>query len=291
MSMNVTGGAAGDGVLYIAADNEGLDSKMHLTINGGRIRIESGNDGINTNEDGVSVTTVNGGELEICVTGDTGEGDGIDSNGWLVINGGTVRAWACGTSADSGIDSDMGIYLNGGSITAGGNMLDRIEGGSLTYAVFSFASRQTGGSVYRLKNAAGETVFECTPENDFTNLIIADAALVPGDYTLWQGDTQLAGASGAADGAGGFPGGFEGMAAPEGFEGMTPPEGMGQLPEGFAPSDAMQPPGGMELPEGVQPPSGMDFPGGMQQPGMGTAERSTVFTLVQGGNSFMQVGK
>ena len=88
MSMNVDGGEAGTGVLNITADNEGLDTELHLTINGGTINITSGNDGINTNEDNVSVTTVNGGSVNIQVAGETGEGDGIDSNGWLVINGG-----------------------------------------------------------------------------------------------------------------------------------------------------------------------------------------------------------
>lgn len=56
-----------------------------MTINGGTINIESQNDGINTNEDNVSVTTINGGELYIDA-GLGAEGDGIDSNGWLVIN-------------------------------------------------------------------------------------------------------------------------------------------------------------------------------------------------------------
>ena len=65
MSMNVDGGEKGTGILHIRAENEGLDSELHLTINGGVIRIQSGNDGINTNEDGVSVTTVNGGTLTI----------------------------------------------------------------------------------------------------------------------------------------------------------------------------------------------------------------------------------
>lgn len=82
MSMNVDGGEAGTGVLNITADNEGLDTELHLTINGGTINITSGNDGINTNEDNVSVTTVNGGSVNIQVAGETGEGDGIDSNGW-----------------------------------------------------------------------------------------------------------------------------------------------------------------------------------------------------------------
>ena len=99
MSMNVSGGAAGTGVLNIYGENEGLDTELHLTIQSGVINIFSGNDGINTNEDGVSVTTINGGALSIQVTGETGEGDGIDSNGYLVINGGTVTAAAFLTTA------------------------------------------------------------------------------------------------------------------------------------------------------------------------------------------------
>ena len=116
MSMNVDGGEAGTGVLNITADNEGLDTELHLTINGGTINITSGNDGINTNEDNVSVTTVNGGSVNIQVTGETGEGDGIDSNGWLVINGGAVTAAACSNSGDAGIDATMGITINGGTV-------------------------------------------------------------------------------------------------------------------------------------------------------------------------------
>ncbi len=190
MSMNV----AGQGKLTIHADNEGLDSELHLTINSGDIEIFSGNDGINTNEDGVSVTTVNGGDLTITVTGETGEGDGIDSNGWLVINGGTVKAWACGTSADSGIDADMGIQLNGGTVYASGSMTDRMEG-TQNFAVFSFAQIRKAAE-FTLKNGAGEAVLSCTPANAFQNLVFSAPQLTEGTYTLWSGSTQFAGAAG-----------------------------------------------------------------------------------------------
>ena len=125
MSMNIDGGTQNTGVLNIFAENEGLDTELHLTLNGGTINIVSGNDGINTNEDNVSVTTVNGGFLNIRVDGSTGEGDGIDSNGWLVINGGVVNTSACATSMDAGIDSDKGIHINGGTVIAGGNMFSK----------------------------------------------------------------------------------------------------------------------------------------------------------------------
>ena len=92
MSMNVTGEDDSTSVLNIIGDNEGLDTERHLTISGGVINIKAQNDGINANADDVSVITINGGVLT--VNGGLGdEGDGIDSNGYLTINGGTI--WTC----------------------------------------------------------------------------------------------------------------------------------------------------------------------------------------------------
>ncbi|MBQ8263587.1 MAG: carbohydrate-binding domain-containing protein, partial [Oscillospiraceae bacterium] len=225
MSMNIDGG----GVLNINAANEGLGTELHLTLNGGNINIVSGNDGINTNEDNVSVTTVNGGSLAIRVDGATGEGDGIDSNGWLVINGGSVYAQACAFSGDAGIDSDMGIHINGGTVVASGNMLDRIGESGQTFAVFQFAAAQEGG-LYSLRNADGSAVVEPEIENSFSYLIISDPALTEGEYSLYSGDTPLAGARSGGMGGNMMPGGQR----PAMPEGMTPPEGM-EMPEGITP--------------------------------------------------------
>ena len=301
MSMNVDGGEAGTGVLNITADNEGLDTELHLTINGGTINITSGNDGINTNEDNVSVTTINGGSVNIQVTGETGEGDGIDSNGYLVINGGAVNAAACSSSGDAGIDASAGITINGGTVLASGNMYDPIDGGDQTYVVFSFASRQTGGQTYTLQNADGETVGAWTPANDFTCLVVSSPDLTAGDYTLWQGDTQLAGS--ASDGMGGPGGGrpMDGGEPPADFdprqapEGGTPPEGeRPQRPEGEAPENAggeapddppERPADGETTPDGAEPPAGGRGPGGGEA-GQSAADLSETFTLSDGGNFF-----
>ena len=269
-TMNVSGGELGTGVLNIYADNEGLDSELHLTINGGNIHIFSGNDGINTNEDGVSVTTINGGNLKILVTGETGEGDGIDSNGWLVFNGGTVISAACSFSADAGIDSDMGIYLNGGTVISTGGMLDHIVTGGQNYAVFSFAQKQDGKNSITLKNEAGEAVLEHVPENNFTILVFTSPDLVEGTYTLWSNGIQQAGVAGGVAGFGGGPGGPGGF---PGGGGQQPPEG------GF--------PGG----EGQRPPEG-GFGGGRFPGGNGgtAQEKTTEFVISGDENSYSQVG-
>ena len=239
MSMNIDC-QKGTGSLNINAVNEGLDSELHLTINGGNINIKSGNDGINTNEDGISVTTINGGELNIQVTGETGEGDGIDSNGWLVINGGSVTAMACSTSGDAGIDSDMGIHINGGTVIATGSMLDRIESTKQNYAVFNFSSKQNGTTALQLKNSQNKNVLDFKAQNAFSILIYSSPNLKTGSYTLFSNGKQQQGQSG-----GGMMGGSgmrpEGMTPPEGFDGMEPPQNRPPV-EGNEPPTGQTPP-------------------------------------------------
>ncbi len=243
MSMRMQGGnkGNGNGKLTIKAANEGLDSELHLTIDGGIIDIESGNDGINTNERNISVTTINGGRVSILVNGSTGEGDGIDSNGWLVINGGTVLAQACGFSGDAGIDSDKGIHINGGTVIASGNMLDRIEGGGQPNAVFTVQSRRN--STITLKDKDGNVVLTHDIANAYTMLVVSSPIMAE-EYSVWDGETQLE----AGSGQGGF-----------GPGGMAPPNGeRPEKPDGERPS---RPTGERpELPEGVEPPEGMEPP-------------------------------
>ena len=313
MSMNINGGESNSGVLNIVAENEGLDTELHLTMNGGTVLIDAGNDGINTNEDEVSVTTINGGKLDIRCNGGTGEGDGIDSNGWLVINDGIVYAQACAFSMDSGIDSDMGIYLNGGTVIASGNMLDRITGGDATYGVFSFAeSVQAGQNVY-LKDADGNLFMHHYAVNGGSNLIFSVDGMAAGDYTLWVDDVQMAHSGTMTDGMG-----FGGMQRPDmgnfdpsqmqdfdpsKMEGMQRPD-MGNFDpsqmQNFDPSkmEGMTPPNGMELPEGFDPTQmeGMQrpedkAPDGRGQSGMVGREQREIFTLTAKDNRFDGISK
>ena len=120
VSMNIDGQEKETGILNITSGFEGLDDELHLTINGGNTNIYSQNDGINVNEDNVSVFTMNGGILHI-FAGLGAEGDGIDSNGYIVVNGGTI-AGGTPSGSDEILDSDCGNTINGGNIiTIGSN--------------------------------------------------------------------------------------------------------------------------------------------------------------------------
>ena len=289
MSMNVFG----PGALELNAANEGLDTELHLTINGGDIVINSGNDGINTNEDGVSVTAINGGNLTIHA-GLEEEGDGIDSNGYLVINGGTVISSAK-PIADAGLDSDLGSYINGGTVIATGSTMDwaESESGQVTMNL-QFVQQQPAGAEIRITTEDGTEVFSFTPSGDllrgFRGLILSTPALAQGQtYNVYINGVQMAytgtdmggfpgGFGGRPGGMGDMPEGFDFENMPEGFEpGQMPgdfdpenmPEGFesGQMPGGFDPSqmggrgqrpdgDDMTPPEGFDpenIPEGFEP--------------------------------------
>lgn len=299
MSMNVDGGPEGTGTLTIVADNEGLDTELHLTINGGNISILSQDDGINTNEDGVSVTTINGGSLHI-LAGLGSEGDGVDSNGWLVINGGTVVSMAHPAS-DSGLDSDMGNFVNGGTVVALGSTMDWAESDSDQVTMnLQFASQQSAGDAIVVMDEDGKVVFAYDPSEDevagtqirnYQGAVLScpafevganysvyiggvvSGAEVQGVYdaetiTGYEGGTQQA-YTGTDVRMG--PGGFGGPGGGMGFGGERP-EGMGERPGdmGERPDDMPEPPEGEmpqdmgERPEGMEEPPAK--PEGMEEP-------------------------
>ena len=191
MSMNIDG----TGILTLTADNEGLGSELHLTINKGNISIESGNDGINTNKDDVSVITINGGNIGISA-GLSGEGDCMDSNGYLVINDGHVLAFAHPAS-DSGLDSSRGTFLHGGSVVAMGSAEDRIHEDSQQITMnLQFATPQSPRSEIVLTRQDGTKIYDFQVEDaydrPYTGLILASDGFKPGEaYHLYIDGQQM----------------------------------------------------------------------------------------------------
>ncbi len=256
-----------NGKLTVNAENEGISSALHMTINGGEIVINSHDDAINTSEDYVSVLTINDGVIT-CDSGLGDEGDGIDSNGYIVMNGGYVIAGANGRSADSGIDSDLGIYINGGTLLASGNMYDEVSSDSKQlFAVFNFAETVKEDDIIMITNEKDEPITAFSAANDYSMTVYSQPELTEGTYHLYKvsaitGDlngsiytnitdykdaVQLQTGGGFMMGGPGMGGGRPQM--PEGPEFERPEGGKFEKPEG--------------MPEGAEPPElpeGMEFP-------------------------------
>ena len=286
-------GFEGTGSLTVDADNEGIEVAFgHLTINGGVFHISACDDPINVAEDNVGVLTINDGYVYSCVKPLAGgEGDGIDSNGYIVFNGGTAINLAHPASMDGGIDSDMGSSIHGGIIVGAGNMYDPIDADSAQL----FMMLEFGESTEELLVVTDENdvpVFAYDFPHDYTHIAFSTPALEEGKaYRVYLGGdiegeetdglytsisaytpgTRMQHGEGNAQRGGfGMPGEMrEGMAPPEGFgERPEMPEGM-EIPEGMERGERPELPEGMEPPEGFgerpEPPQG-GFGGGMRDP-------------------------
>ena len=283
ISSIVSLGIEGGGSLTVDADNEGVEvSKGHLTINGGTLHIAACDDPLNVSEDGVGVLTINGGYVYSAVKPlEGGEGDGVDSNGSIAINGGTVINLAHPASMDSGIDADLGSSINGGTVVGAGNMYDPIEAdSSQLFMMLEFAEKTDQLVVVTDEN--DQPVFAYDFPHSYTYIAFSSPALKEGTYRVYLGG-EIAGEQ--TDGLytsitsytpgtrmqhGGAGTAQRGMP-------MTPPEGMPEPPEGmeFPHGDRPEPPEGAEFPHGdrPEPPEGMEFPRGGRGFGGGRGPR------------------
>lgn len=254
-----------NGKLTVNADNEGISSALHMTINGGEIVINSSDDAINTSEDNVSVLTINDGVV-ICDSGLGEEGDGIDSNGYITMNGGYVIACANAKSMDSGVDSDLGIYTNGGTLLASGNMYDEIEKDSeQLFMVLNFREKITEDEHIMVTDEEDTPIFAFSAVNDYTVAAYSSPELAEGTYHLYKVSSVTGDLKGSIytnitdytdavqlQTSGGFMMGGPGMGG-----------GRGPMPGGDVPAmaDGERP----RMPDGERPEGGKDFRGSQMQ--------------------------
>ena len=156
--------------------------------------------------------TINGGKIYI-----NADGDGIDSNGNLTINGGTVIVEGPTSNGDGGLDCDGTMAINGGEVfvssSAGMIQLpDSSDGQNLLCAVFE--ENQTAGTVITVKDKSGNEIISCTPQKDFRAVIYSSENLKDdSEYTVYVNGKENAsftagGTSRVGSSTGGMRGGF-----------------------------------------------------------------------------------
>lgn len=187
-----TGGADADG----AAE----DTETYIRITGGNILI--------VNENGR-------------------DADGLDSNGSIYIEGGTILVSLSGSGGNNAIDfgSENGgvAQISGGTvIAAGGSSMAESFDDTSAQPSITYTGSVAAGSAVALRDAAGKTLLEWTVPCAFTHLTVSCPAMTFGEtYTLVLGENEeeavldsavtTLGSGSGTGGFGAFPGGFGGF--------------------------------------------------------------------------------
>ena len=149
---------------------------------------QSGNMGGFGNSDSIATMTINGGNLFV-----NASGDGLDANGSIYINGGTVIICGPTSDGDTAIDFDSACEIKGGTVMAFGSsgMLETptsAENGACIVTSFSSVS---AGTQYTLTDSTGKTILSYTPSKAYASAIVYSADISTGNtYTVNAGNVS-----------------------------------------------------------------------------------------------------
>ncbi len=169
------------GYILISSCFEGLEAEV-ITMNGGYADIYSANDGINASSAASggfgwdAAFYMNGGECHIYVFGSSNIGDGVDSNGAIVISGGYITSSTSGYSQENGMDSGSSFVVNGGIVASGGNSGMQESASSYSTqctAVLTLSSMVSAGTDCVVTDENGAVILTFTPYRDANSLVFS----------------------------------------------------------------------------------------------------------------------
>lgn len=180
------------GNVTVKSSYEGIEG-AYVEISDGTINVKSSDDGINAASDDRKITPhiiISGG----CVTVDA-SGDGIDSNGSILISGGVVVVHGPTTGGDAGLDADKGIVVTGGTlfVTSTLGMVETPASNSTQYVVsYAHQSTITAGSTVALKDKKGNVLVSVEVLKNCQSVIISSPNIKKGGtYYIYGNDKKM----------------------------------------------------------------------------------------------------
>lgn len=225
-----------NGTIAISQSYEGLEG-LNVTISGGKIQLTASDDGINSaggsdtadqgrpgqnqfnvSEDSDLFIKMIGGS----VTVDAG-GDGLDSNGNLIIEGGSVLVSGSANNGNGALDYEGTAKITGGTVVAAGmsGMAQGFSDSSSQYSILhNFSTTLSESDAITLKDSDGNTLVTYTPAKAYQSVVVSCPDMEKGQtYTLSAGSQSEAltlSSVVTSNGTGGMGGGMNGkMGGPQ----------------------------------------------------------------------------
>ena len=134
-------------------------------------------------------------ELYIKITGGTltvsADGDGLDSNGGLLVTGGTTIVYGPTSDGDSALDYDGSAIVSGGILAAIGSagMTESFDEASTQPVVTYYCTEtQSADTTITLTDSDGSALFTVTPEKAYASIVLTCPEMkLDATYTLAAG--------------------------------------------------------------------------------------------------------
>lgn len=134
-------------------------------------------------------------ELYIKITGGTltvsADGDGLDSNGGLLVTGGTTIVYGPTSDGDSALDYDGSAIATGGTLAAIGSagMTESFDEASTQPVIIYYSTEtQSADTTITLTDSDGSALFTVTPEKAYASIVLTCPEMkLDATYTLTAG--------------------------------------------------------------------------------------------------------
>ena len=178
------------GTFTVAGCEEGIEAQ-EVIVNDGELNITASDDGINAavaeRSDETAEAAVAANASEDCliqinggmVTVDAG-GDGLDSNGYVEVNGGVVLASGSAGGGDSALDYEYGAKIAGGAVILAGatGMAETFTEGTQPFAMV--AAEGAAGTNLVVTDEAGTVLVSYTVPKAFQCAVVSAPGLTEG---------------------------------------------------------------------------------------------------------------
>lgn len=186
-----------DEIINISKCYEGIESAS-ITVNSGYLNLVSTDDGFNatkgqaTEANDGSCVYINGGIIVV----NSSTGDGLDSNGSVVMTAGTVIVQGPKSAPEVGFDINGTFNISGGLLIGtgpnSGNMIEATSTASAQYAVkATITSTLSSSTLFHIQDSNGNDVVTFSPVRAIYYVVFSSPDLISGStYSIYTGGSS-----------------------------------------------------------------------------------------------------